>query len=162
MEAARAGGRGAPAAAYGRALESDGLSRLALEADLRGAIERGEIEAFFQPIVRLATGEALRLRGAGAVAPPAAASWSSDDFLGLMAEMGMMADLGAHMMRATSEQLGAWRRGHPAVDYLTCSVNLSTGEIDRPGLVDEVADLVSRKRSPAEAGGRQCATWTRR
>ena len=39
------------------ALESDGLSRLALEADLRGAIQRGEIMAFFQPIVRLSTGE---------------------------------------------------------------------------------------------------------
>src|SRR5580704_12285804 len=57
IEASKAAGRGAPAAAYGRALESDGLSRLALEADLRGSIERGEIMAFFQPIVRPSTGE---------------------------------------------------------------------------------------------------------
>ncbi|HVN02139.1 MAG TPA: EAL domain-containing protein, partial [Caulobacteraceae bacterium] len=62
--------------------------------------------------------------------------------LGLMSEMGMMAELGAHMMHASAQQLGAWRRNHPAVDHLTCSVNLSTGEIDREGLVDEVADLV--------------------
>ena len=48
----------------------------------------------------------------------------------------------AAVCTSSSRPLGAWRRAHPAVDHLTCSVNLSTGEIDRPGLVDEVADLV--------------------
>src|SRR5580698_10884624 len=142
VESSRAAGQGSPAAAYGRALETDGLSRLALEADLRGAVQRGEIEAFFQPIVRLSTGELSGFEALARWRHPRRGFLVPDDFLGLMAEMGMMAELGAHMMRASAEQLGAWRRAHPAVDHLTCSVNLSTGEIDRPGLVDEVADLV--------------------
>ncbi len=142
IEASKAAGRGAPAAAYGRALESDGLSRLALEADLRGAIERGEIMAFFQPIVRLSTGELSGFEALARWRHPRRGFLAPDDFLGLMSEMGMMAELGCHMMRASASQLGAWRRAHPAVDHLTCSVNLSTGEIDREGLVDEVADLV--------------------
>ena len=142
VESARAAGRGGPAAAYGRALETDGLSRLALEADLRGAIERGEIAAFFQPIVRLSTGELSGFEALERWRHPRRGFLAPDDFLGLMAEMGMMAELGAHMMRAAARQLGVWRRAHPAVDHLTCSVNLSTGEIDREGLVDEVADLV--------------------
>ncbi len=142
IEASKAAGRGAPAAAYGRALESDGLSRLALEADLRGAIARGEIMAFFQPIVRLSTGELSGFEALARWRHPRRGFLAPDDFLGLMSEMGMMAELGAHMMRASARQLGAWRRAHPAVDHLTCSVNLSTGEIDREGLVDEVADLV--------------------
>jgi c-di-GMP-specific phosphodiesterase len=142
IEASKAAGRGAPAAAYGRALESDGLSRLALEADLRGAIERGEIAAFFQPIVRLSTGELSGFEALARWRHPRRGFLAPDDFLGLMSEMGMMAELGAHMMRASATQLGAWRRAHPAVDHLTCSVNLSTGEIDREGLVDEVAELV--------------------
>jgi c-di-GMP-specific phosphodiesterase len=142
VESARAAGRGGPAAAYGRALETDGLSRLALEADLRGAIERGEIAAFFQPIVRLSTGELSGFEALARWRHPRRGFLAPDDFLGLMAEMGMMAELGAHMMRAAARQLGVWRRAHPQVDHLTCSVNLSTGEIDREGLVDEVADLV--------------------
>jgi c-di-GMP-specific phosphodiesterase len=142
IESSRAAGRGAPAAAYGRALESDGLSRLALEADLRGSIQRGEIMAFFQPIVRLSTGELSGFEALARWRHPRRGFLAPDDFLGLMSEMGMMAELGAHMMRASANQLGAWRRAHPAVDHLTCSVNLSTGEIDREGLVDEVADLV--------------------
>ena len=146
IEAAKNAGRGGPAAAYGRALETDGLSRLALEADLRGAIERGEIFAFFQPIVRLSTGELSGFEALARWRHPRRGFLAPDDFLGLMAEMGMMAELGAHMMRSAAQQLGAWRRAHPAVDHLTCSVNLSTGEIDRPGLVDEVGKLVSQNR----------------
>jgi len=142
IEVSKSAGRGAPAAAYGRALETDGLSRLALEADLRGSIERGEIQAFFQPIVRLSTGELSGFEALARWRHPRRGFLAPDDFLGLMSEMGMMAELGAHMMRASAQQLGAWRRAHPAVDHLTCSVNLSTGEIDRDGLVDEVADLV--------------------
>jgi c-di-GMP-specific phosphodiesterase len=142
IEASKSAGRGAPAAAYGRALESDGLSRLALEADLRGSIARGEIQAFFQPIVRLSTGELSGFEALARWRHPRRGFLAPDDFLGLMSEMGMMAELGAHMMDASARQLGAWRRAHPAVDHLTCSVNLSTGEIDRDGLVDEVADLV--------------------
>lgn len=142
IEASKAAGRGAPAAAYGRALESDGLSRLALEADLRGSIQRGEILAFFQPIVRLSTGELSGFEALARWRHPRRGLLAPDDFLGLMSEMGMMIELGAHMMHASAYQLGAWRRAHPAVDHLTCSVNLSTGEIDRDGLVDEVADLV--------------------
>jgi c-di-GMP-specific phosphodiesterase len=142
IEVAKSAGRGGPAAAYGRALETDGLSRLALEADLRGAIQRGEIIAFFQPIVRLSTGELSGFEALARWRHPRRGFLAPDDFLGLMAEMGMLPELGAHMMSASARQLGAWRRAHPAVDHLTCSVNLSTGEIDREGLVDEVADLV--------------------
>jgi c-di-GMP-specific phosphodiesterase len=144
VEAAKAGGRGAQPTAYGRAMESDGLSKLALEADLRGAIERGEIAAFFQPIVRLSTGELSGFEALARWRHPRRGFLAPDDFLGLMGEMGMMAELGSHMMRASADQLGAWRRAHPAVDHLTISVNLSTGEIDREGLVDEVAELVRR------------------
>ena len=142
IEASKAGGRGGPAAAYGRSLETDGLSRLALEADLRGAIQRGEIMAFFQPIVRLSTGELSGFEALARWRHPRRGFLAPDDFLGLMAEMGILPELGAFMMNASARQLGAWRRAHPAVDHLTCSVNLSTGEIDRAGLVDEVADLV--------------------
>src|SRR5690606_16744836 len=55
VEQAKSAGRGG-AAAYGRALESDSLCRLAMESDLRNAFVRGEIEPFFQPIVNLHTG----------------------------------------------------------------------------------------------------------
>jgi c-di-GMP-specific phosphodiesterase len=150
VEAAKTNGRG-NGVSYGRGLESDGLSRLALESDLRGALGRGEIVPFFQPIVRLSTGELSGFEALARWRHPRRGFLQPDDFLTLMDEMGLMAELGAHMMAASARQLGVWQKAHPAMAGMTCSVNLSTGEIDRPGLVEDVADLVRRNDLPKGA-----------
>jgi len=45
------------------------------------------------------------------------------------------------MMRDAAKQLSAWRTKHRAAGELSVAVNLSTGEIDRPGLVADVAAI---------------------
>ncbi|NGM51564.1 bifunctional diguanylate cyclase/phosphodiesterase [Caulobacter sp. 602-2] len=150
VEAAAANGRGS-AAAYGRSMETDGLSRLALEADLRGAIGRGEIIPYFQPVVRLSTGALSGFEALARWIHPRRGLLPPDEFLPLIEEMGLMAELGEHMMRSAGKQLAAWRRSHPAVGALTVSVNLSTGEIDRPGLVHDVAQVLAENGLPRGA-----------
>ncbi|MFN3513020.1 MAG: putative bifunctional diguanylate cyclase/phosphodiesterase [Phenylobacterium sp.] len=137
VEAAKSAGRGG-AAAYGRSLESDGLSRLALESDLRGALGRGEILPYYQPIVRLSTGALSGFEALVRWIHPRRGLLTPDHFLPLCEEMGLMSELGAHMMRQASRQLAIWRRNHRAAGELTCAVNLSTGEIDRPDLISDV------------------------
>jgi len=139
------------AAAYGRSMETDGLSRLALEADLRGAIGRGEIIPYFQPVVRLSTGALSGFEALARWIHPRRGLLPPDEFLPLIEEMGLMAELGEHMMRSAGKQLAAWRRSHPAVGALTVSVNLSTGEIDRPGLVHDVAQVLAENGLPRGA-----------
>jgi c-di-GMP-specific phosphodiesterase len=150
VEAAASAGRGG-AAAYGRSMETDGLSRLALEADLRGAIGRGEITPFFQPVVRLSTGALSGFEALARWLHPRRGMLPPDEFLPLVEEMGLMSELGEHMMRTAGAQLAAWRRSHPAVGALTVSVNLSTGEIDRPGLVNDVAEVLRVNNLPRGA-----------
>lgn len=137
VEAAKSGGRGG-AAAYGRSLESDGLSRLALESDLRGAMGRNEIVPFYQPIVRLSTGALSGFEALVRWRHPRRGLLTPDQFLPLCEEMGLMSELGALMMREAAQQLATWRRNHRAAGELTVAVNLSTGEIDRPDLVSDV------------------------
>ncbi|WP_369058438.1 bifunctional diguanylate cyclase/phosphodiesterase [Caulobacter sp. 73W] len=150
VEAARVGGRGG-AAAYGRAMESDGLSQLALEADLRGALGRGEIIPFFQPVVRLSDGALAGFEALARWRHPRRGFLPPDDFLPLVEEMGLMSELGAHMMRAAAAQLAAWRRTHKQVEGMTVSVNLSTGEIDRASLIAEVASIIKENDLPPQA-----------
>jgi c-di-GMP-specific phosphodiesterase len=137
VESAKSGGRGG-AAAYGRGLESDGLSRLALESDLRGALGRGELSPYYQPIVRLSTGALSGFEALVRWRHPRRGLLTPDQFLPLCEEMGLMSELGAHMMREASRQLAIWRRNHRAAGELTVAVNLSTGEIDRPDLISDV------------------------
>jgi c-di-GMP-specific phosphodiesterase len=150
VEAARSHGRGG-AAAYGRSLETDGLSRLALEGDLKGALDRGELTPFYQPIVRLSTGALSGFEALVRWRHPRRGLLMPEQFLSLMDEMGMMGDLGALMMRDAARQLAAWRLKHRAAGELTVAVNLSTGEIDRPGLVADVAAIREETGLPAGA-----------
>ncbi len=140
VESAKSGGRGG-AAAYGRGLESDGLSRLALESDLRGALGRGELVPFYQPIVRLSTGALSGFEALVRWRHPRRGLLTPDEFLPACEEMGLMSELGAMMMRAAAHQLATWRANHHAAGEMTVAVNLSTGEIDRPDLVADVAAI---------------------
>ncbi|MDB5475471.1 MAG: hypothetical protein JWP49_982 [Phenylobacterium sp.] len=137
VESAKRHGRGG-AAAYGRTLETDGLSRLALEGDLRGALARGELAPFYQPIVRLSTGALSGFEALVRWRHPRRGLLTPEQFLPLCDEMGMMRELGAMMMRQAARQLTEWRTRHAAAGELTVAVNLSTGEIDRPDLVADV------------------------
>ena len=140
VEAAKARGRGG-VAAYGQGMESDGLSQLALESDLRGAVARGELTAYYQPIVRLASGALSGFEALVRWQHPRLGMIMPDQFLPLCEEMGLMRELGAMMMRRAAEQLAVWRRAYRSSGELTVAVNLSPGEIDRPDLVADVARI---------------------
>jgi c-di-GMP-specific phosphodiesterase len=150
VESAKSAGRGG-AAAYGRALETDGLSRLALESDLRGAIGRGEIVPFFQPVVRLDTGAIAGFEALARWRHPRRGVMTPEEFLPLCEEMGLLVELGAHMMQAAAHQLAAWRGAHRAAGEITVSVNLSTGEIHRDNLVEDVGSLLADTGLPRGA-----------
>ena len=150
VEQAKTAGRGG-AAAYGRALESDSLSRLGLEADLRNAFLRGEIEPFYQPIVNLNTGAVAGFEALARWRHPKRGLVPPDDFLGLAEEMGLMNDLGLLMMTRSARQLAEWLKRHPGAGKLFCSVNLSVGEIERANLVEDVARIIAETGLPRGA-----------
>jgi c-di-GMP-specific phosphodiesterase len=150
VEQAKQAGRGG-AAAYGRALETDSLSRLALEADLRNAFVRGEIEPFFQPIVNLNSGAVAGFEALARWRHPRRGLVPPDEFLTLADEMGLMNELGLLMMTEAARQLAEWLQRHPGAGRLFCSVNLSVGEIERAHLVEDVARIIKEAGLPRGA-----------
>jgi c-di-GMP-specific phosphodiesterase len=150
VESAKSAGRGG-AAAYGRSLETDGLSRLAMESDLRGAIGRGEIVPFFQPVVRLDTGAIAGFEALARWRHPRRGVMTPEEFLPLCEEMGLLVELGSHMMKAAAHQLATWRAAHRAAGEISVSVNLSTGEIHRDHLIEDVGALLADTGLPKGA-----------
>ncbi|MEI9890828.1 MAG: bifunctional diguanylate cyclase/phosphodiesterase [Caulobacteraceae bacterium] len=122
--------------------DTDGLSRLALEADLRGALLRGEIVPYYQPIVRLSTGAISGFEALVRWRHPRRGLVSPEQFLNLADEMGLLLDIGAHMIETAARQLAEWRSAHRAAGELSVSVNLSTVEVDRPHLVADVGRVL--------------------
>lgn len=135
VEAGKTGGRRAPG------VLGDGISRLALEADLKGAIARGELGPFYQPIVRLGSGALAGFEALVRWRHPRRGLLTPEHFLPLCEELGMMGELGAMMRREAAAQLAAWRGLRAAAGDLTVAVNLSVGELDRPDLTAEASAL---------------------
>ncbi len=113
------------------------LSRLALEADLRSAVERNELVVHYQPTVRLDNGELLvrwnhPTRG---MVPPS-------EFIASAETSGLIVPIGRWVLGEACQQLRQWQLAHPGRD-LSVSVNLSARQLQEPTLVDEVADVLA-------------------
>jgi c-di-GMP-specific phosphodiesterase len=122
-----------------------------MEADLRTALHRHEIEAFYQPVVRLETGAVAGFEALVRWRHPRRGLTPPDDFLPLAEEMGLMPEIGRFMLKSAAAQLHSWRGKHAGASDLWISVNLSPGEIDRPGLVEEVAGFARSASLPSGA-----------
>ncbi len=135
-------------ASYKRDLESDGLTRLALEAELRKAFVSGEIQAWFQPIVNLDTGIIAGFEALARWIHPKRGMIPPDNFLGAARDLGLMGDLGSIILNTTVETLKAWREAFALPQDFFISVNLSAPELERPALVEDVTRLISEAGLP--------------
>ena len=147
VEAAKSKGIGA-VASYKRDLESDGLTRLALEAELRKAFISGEIHAWYQPIVNLETGVIAGFEALARWEHPKRGVIPPDHFLTAARDLGMMTDLGTIMLNATVKCLTKWRAAYDLPDGFFVSVNLSAPEIERLHLVEDVSRLIRDAKLP--------------
>jgi len=118
---------------------------LSLEQDLRRAVERNEIEVVFQPIMRLSTQELagfealMRWRRGGEVLV------QPDGFISLAEELGIIRELGRHVLSEAVRQAGIWYRAFRPREPIYVAVNLSSAELLSAELVDEVRALLTRE-----------------
>jgi diguanylate cyclase (GGDEF)-like protein/PAS domain S-box-containing protein len=120
--------------------------RLDLEANLRRAVERGEIDVFFQPILRLAD---MRITGLEALArwdDPVRGVVSPATFVPIAEEIGLIGTLGEHVLDRAMAQLARWREEVPGAGSLYVTVNLSPRQLVAADAVQRCLDALSRYR----------------
>lgn len=125
-------------------MRDDRSSRVALESDLRRALERGEMDLLYQPIVRLAD---MRVAGFEALIRwhhPQLGMLNPDDFIDIAEETGMITDIGLFAINEASRQLGTWQRAFTPNDPVFASVNMSSRQILSQDLVEDVEMIMTR------------------
>jgi diguanylate cyclase len=110
------------------AMEETARTRLAMETDLRYALERKELSLVYQPVLNMRTG---RLRGFEALLrwhSPVYGSVSPATFIPLAEETGLIMPIGEWVLREATAQVARWKAAgwH---DGLALSVNVSTCQL---------------------------------
>jgi diguanylate cyclase (GGDEF)-like protein len=116
---------------YDERIGDRAAQRLALESQLRHAIEQRQIEVHYQPIIDLATG---RIHGFEALARwrhPERGLLSPAAFIAIAEETGLIAQLGDWVLEEACRQAAAWSQMLPA-DPPLIAVNVSPRQIRSP------------------------------
>ena len=126
---------------YNPAMAAMEAERHLMFSDLSNAIERSELELYYQPQVELATGRMTGMEALVRWNHPDRGLVSPDSFVNLAEESGLMLPLGEWVLRTACTQAAQWARsGRPPV---TMSVNLSMRQFQQRDLSQQVAKILA-------------------
>jgi len=117
-------------------------AELQLEGDFEAALQRGDFELFYQPIVSLASNEVLGFEALLRWRHPVLGMIAPADFVPIAERTGFIVPLGNWILREACLQLTAWQRNLPTPKELSVSVNLSSVQFSHATLVDEIAEAL--------------------
>jgi len=129
--------------------EVEALDHLALETDLRKAIDRGELLLHYQPLLAATSGEVAGVEALLRWEHPTRGLLAPADFLWL-AEAAGLSDAVDHWVLATAcRQARIWQDGFGGPARV--AVNLSARPFQHPALVERVRDVLLATGLPAAA-----------
>ena len=125
------------------AFRTAGTDRLQLESDLRRAMERNELSVAYQPIVRLEDQSIAGFEALLRWEHPRRGAIPPSDFIPVAESCGLIVPLGLFVMQRAADDLHDWQREIGDVP-LSVSVNLSSRQLIRRDLVNDVSSVIAR------------------
>ncbi|HET9653107.1 MAG TPA: diguanylate cyclase, partial [Usitatibacter sp.] len=125
---------------YAAELDEISQERLALEAGLRHALDRGEIEVFYQPKIEFRSGRVTGVEALIRWRHPQLGLLTPDKFVPLAEELGVIVPIGYWTLRRVCERLRVWQQeGHT----MSAAVNLSAFQFLQPELLTMLACILT-------------------
>jgi diguanylate cyclase (GGDEF)-like protein/PAS domain S-box-containing protein len=147
MYAAKTSGKG-KIAVFDAKMTRTSLDGLTLQADLQVALEQGQFQVWYQPIIELHTGGLSGVEALVRWQHPTNGLVPPDAFIPAAEDSGMIVPIGRWVLREACRQAVEWRKDQPE---LTISVNLSARQFQYSGLVEDVSAALGDSGLPAEA-----------
>ncbi|HEU5490351.1 MAG TPA: EAL domain-containing protein, partial [Gaiellaceae bacterium] len=142
MYGAKASGK-AQYVVYAPRMDEHLVGRLELVADLRRADIESEFVLHYQPIVELSSGAVLGTEALVRWQHPSRGLLQPLEFIHLAEESGRIVDIGSWVLREASRQTAEWQRRLVGGANLSVSVNVSTRQVRRPGLIEDVESALA-------------------
>lgn len=129
-------------------MQASVMQRIALEKELRTALQDNQLRLFHQPQVDL-QGRMVGTEGLLRWQHPQRGVVGPGEFIALAEDTGLILPLGQWVLQAACEQLAQWR-DDPRYQHLTVSINVSGRQLQQEDFVDQVRDVLQRTGAPPE------------
>jgi EAL domain-containing protein (putative c-di-GMP-specific phosphodiesterase class I) len=113
---------------------------IALESDLRRALERGELLLHYQPIIDATSRAMVGVEALLRWRHPSRGLLPPDDFIGIAERTGQIVPVGAWVLRQACLDLQRLHATHGT--ELRVSVNLSARQLQEPGLLETMREIM--------------------
>lgn len=124
---------------FTQSLDREAVARLTLEREMRGALERNEFRAYFQPKINLATGRIEACEALARWVRPDRTIVSPGRFIPVAEESGLIGPLSEAITREACWKAASWARaGMPT----NVSVNVSALQFRNDRFADHVLQIV--------------------
>jgi diguanylate cyclase (GGDEF)-like protein len=120
--------------------------RTTLQRDLRGAVERGELRAAYQPIVRTEDGVLVGVEALLRWDHPTRGAISPTTIIPLAEQSGLISKIGHWVLQRACTDRNRWNQ-QPGRQDLGVAVNVSAYQLMAPDFVAGVADVLATTRT---------------
>jgi diguanylate cyclase len=130
-------------------MHHDASTRSQVEAELKRATKNEELVLQYQPIVDLNTGEVGAVEALVRWKHPKRGLVQPIDFIPVAEDTGLIADIGAYVLRNACQQARIWHREFPRDPPLQVTVNLCASQLQNPSLAEDIATLLQQCGLPS-------------
>jgi diguanylate cyclase (GGDEF)-like protein len=142
MYAAKASGKGR-CEAFSPEHHDSRLKQHQLRSDLHEALDAGQLELFYQPIVDLPTQQVAGFEALLRWRHPERGLVSPLEFISLAEETGLIVPIGRWVLQEATRQASAWQAVSP-LGRLRISVNVSVRQFQHPDLIGDISTALLR------------------
>ncbi len=139
------------AVTFDKAMHDRVIRRLALEGEIRLAVNRDELSLHYQPIVQVTDGRMTGLEALLRWDHPVLGQVPPADFIPVCEEIGYIVELGGWVIDEAVGRLAALRAQYPHSDQLSMAINVSARQLRDERLCDHIARAMVKYNLPANA-----------
>ncbi|MGZ8288560.1 MAG: putative bifunctional diguanylate cyclase/phosphodiesterase [Telluria sp.] len=130
-------------------MEQRAQKRMQIEANLRRALDRDELQLYYQPQVDLRSGDIVGVEALLRWNCPQLGSVSPADFIPIAEESGIIVPLGRWVLQTACRQGAAWRAAGLLDTIEHVAVNLSARQTKDAGLMGDINAILADTGLPA-------------
>ena len=131
---------------FDEVMRSRVIEHMQIENDLRRAIQRGELELHYQPVIKLGDGSIVALEALLRWRHPERGLVGPVGFIPVAEESRLIVPIGRWVIEQACRQAAAWQQLQPDSAPISIAVNLSARQIADPDLLSHIEGSVRANR----------------